>query len=169
MAKINIQPMGTRVLIKPLEQESKTSSGLLLPETAKEKPQTGLVLAIGDDEEIKLKVNDKVLFAKYSGTEFKMDGTEYLLLELETKIFFDLDAVEADHDSSTNVDNRYTLLARAAHHVTSCSWIAADIYVLKLDAFLAKILFCHIAKRTSRCAENSYSRLRFGFCHCYPC
>lgn len=81
MAKINLQPMGTRVLIKPLEQESKTSSGLLLPETAKEKPQTGLVVAIGDDEEIRLKVNDKVLFAKYSGTEFKMDGTEYLLLE----------------------------------------------------------------------------------------
>ncbi len=81
MAKINLQPMGTRVLIKPIEQESKTSSGLLLPETAKEKPQTGLVVAIGDDEEIKLKVNDKVLFAKYTGTEFKMDGTEYLLLE----------------------------------------------------------------------------------------
>lgn len=81
MKSINLQPMGTRVLIKPLEQESKTSSGLLLPETAKEKPQTGLVVAIGDDEEIKLKVNDKVLFAKYSGTEFKMDGTEYLLLE----------------------------------------------------------------------------------------
>lgn len=81
MKRINLQPMGTRVLIKPLEQESKTSSGLLLPETAKEKPQTGLVVAIGDDEEIKLKVNDKVLFAKYSGTEFKMDGTEYLLLE----------------------------------------------------------------------------------------
>jgi chaperonin GroES len=81
MTRINLQPMGTRVLIKPLEQESKTSSGLLLPETAKEKPQTGLVVAIGDDEEIKLKVNDKVLFAKYSGTEFKMDGTEYLLLE----------------------------------------------------------------------------------------
>jgi chaperonin GroES len=81
MKKINIQPMGTRVLIKPLEQESKTSSGLLLPETAKEKPQTGLVVAIGDDEEINLKVNDKVLFAKYSGTDFKMDGIEYLLLE----------------------------------------------------------------------------------------
>jgi chaperonin GroES len=69
------------VLIQPLEQESKTASGLLLPETAKEKPQTGLVVAIGDDEEIKLKVNDKVLFAKYSGAEFKMNGTEYLLLE----------------------------------------------------------------------------------------
>ena len=81
MTNIKIQPMGTRVLIKPLEQESKTTSGLLLPETAKEKPKTGLVIAIGDDEEIKLKVNDKVLFAKYSGTEFRMDGTEYLLLE----------------------------------------------------------------------------------------
>ncbi len=79
--KINLQPMGTRVLIQPLDQESKTASGLLLPETAKEKPQTGLVVAVGEDEEIKLKVNDKVLFAKYSGTEFKMDGTEYLLLE----------------------------------------------------------------------------------------
>ena len=81
MAKINIQPMGSRVLIKPIEQESKTSSGLLLPETAKEKPQTGLVVAIGEDEEIKLSVNDKVLFAKYTGTEFKLDGNEYLLLE----------------------------------------------------------------------------------------
>ena len=81
MTKTNIQPLGTRVLIKPIEQESKTASGLLLPETAKEKPQTGLVVAVGDDEEIKLKVNDKVLFAKYTGTEFKMDGTEYLLLE----------------------------------------------------------------------------------------
>ena len=79
--KINLQPMGTRVLIQPLEQESKTASGLLLPESAKEKPQTGLVVAIGDDEDIKLKVNDKVLFAKYSGTEFKMDGSDYLLLE----------------------------------------------------------------------------------------
>ena len=81
MTKLKIQPMGSRVLIQPIEQESKTSSGLLLPETAKEKPQTGLVVAVGDDEEIKLKVNDKVLFAKHSGTEFKMEGSEYLLLE----------------------------------------------------------------------------------------
>ena len=79
--KLNLQPLGNRVLIKPLEQEGKTASGLLLPETAKEKPQTGLVVAIGDDEDIKMKVNDKVLFAKYSGTEFKMDGSDYLLLE----------------------------------------------------------------------------------------
>jgi len=81
MSKLNLQPLGSRVLIKPLEQESKTTSGLLLPETAKEKPQTGLVVAVGDDQEVKLKVNDKILFAKYSGSEFKLDGIEYLLLE----------------------------------------------------------------------------------------
>jgi chaperonin GroES len=81
MSKLNLQPLGSRVLIKPLEQDSKTSSGLYLPETAKEKPQTGLVIAVGDDEEIKLKVNDKILFAKYSGSEFKLDGNDYLLLE----------------------------------------------------------------------------------------
>ena len=81
MAKINIQPLGTRVLIRPLEQEAKTTSGLYLPETAKEKPQTGEVVAVGDDESIKLKVKDKVLFAKYSGTEFKFENVSYLLLE----------------------------------------------------------------------------------------
>jgi len=81
MAKVNIQPLGTRILIRPLEQESKTTSGLYLPESAKEKPQTGEVIAIGDDESIKLKAKDRVLFAKYSGTEFKFDGADYLLLE----------------------------------------------------------------------------------------
>ena len=81
MAKINIQPLGTRVLVQPLEQESKTASGLLLPETAKEKPQTGQIVAIGDDEGIKLKPKDKILFAKSSGTEFKYDGVDDLLLE----------------------------------------------------------------------------------------
>ena len=81
MAKVNVQPLGTRVLIKPLEQETKTSSGLYLPESAKEKPQTGEVVAVGDDESIKLKAKDKVLFAKYGGTEFKYDGVDYLLME----------------------------------------------------------------------------------------
>lgn len=78
-----IQPLGARVLVQPVEQETQTQSGILLPETAKEKPQTGLVVAIGDEEdEIKVDVNDRVLFPKYSGTEFKYDGTEYLLLEM---------------------------------------------------------------------------------------
>ena len=81
MSDVKIRPLGTRVLIRPLEQETKTSSGLYLPETAKEKPQTGQVVAIGDDETIKVKPKDKVLFAKYTGTEFKMDGVEYLLIE----------------------------------------------------------------------------------------
>ena len=81
MSELKIQPMGARILVKPLEQEAKTTSGLYIPETAKEKPQTGVVVAVGDDEEIKLKVDDRILFAKYTGTEFKMDGTAYLLME----------------------------------------------------------------------------------------
>ena len=81
MSELKIQPLGERVVIKALEQESKTASGLYIPETAKEKPQTGLVVAIGDSEEIKLNVGDKVLFAKYSGTEIKLDNEDYILME----------------------------------------------------------------------------------------
>ena len=81
MSDLNIQPLGTRVVIKPLEQETKTSSGLYIPETAKEKPQTGQIVAVGDDEEIKLNVGDRILFAHYSGTEVKLEGEEYLLME----------------------------------------------------------------------------------------
>jgi chaperonin GroES len=77
----NIQPLGARVLVRPLEQESRTASGILLPETSKEKPQTGLIIAIGDDEDIKVKIDDKVLFAKYTGTEIKFEGVDYLLME----------------------------------------------------------------------------------------
>ena len=78
---IDIQPLGARVLIKPLVQDSRTASGIILPETSKEKPQTGLVVAIGDDETIKVKVDDKVLFAKYSSTELKHQGVDYLLMD----------------------------------------------------------------------------------------
>lgn len=81
MSELKIQPLGTRVVIRPLEQESKTASGLYIPETAKEKPQSGEVVAVGDSEEVKLKTGDKVLFAKYTGTEFKLDGIEYILME----------------------------------------------------------------------------------------
>jgi|UniRef100_A0A7C4KIY4 chaperonin GroES len=81
MSDVSIEPLGARVLVRPLEQGEKTASGLYLPETAKEKPQTGVVVAVGDDEGIKLKVNDKVLFAKYTGTEFKIEGVEYLLMD----------------------------------------------------------------------------------------
>jgi chaperonin GroES len=76
-----IEPLGARVLIQPLEQQSRTASGIILPETSKEKPQTGLVVAVGDDEDIKVKVDDKVLFAKYTGTEVKFDGIDFLLMD----------------------------------------------------------------------------------------
>lgn len=78
---VNLQPLGARVLIKPLDQENRTASGILLPETAKEKPQIGQVIAVGDDEDIKVKVGDKVLFAKYTGTEIKHKGVEYLVMD----------------------------------------------------------------------------------------
>jgi chaperonin GroES len=78
---MTLQPLGTRVLVKPLEQEAMTSGGIYLPETAKEKPQQGLVVAIGEDETIKVKPQDKVLFAKYTGTEVQLSGANHLILE----------------------------------------------------------------------------------------
>jgi len=77
-----IEPMGARVLVKILEQESVTSGGILLPESAKEKPQEGLVEAVGtaDDMMTDLKEGDRVLFAKYSGTEIKRGDDTYLIL-----------------------------------------------------------------------------------------
>lgn len=87
-AKLNLKPLADRVVVKKLEAEDKTSGGIVLPDTAKEKPQQGEVLAVGSgkyDEKgnrqpMELKVGDKVLFAKYSGTEVKIDGVEYLIL-----------------------------------------------------------------------------------------
>lgn len=80
---VKIEPLGARVLILPDEGEDKTTSGIYLPETAKEKPQQGTVEAIGDSEEMttNLKAGDKVLFPKYSGTEIKIDGKTYLLMD----------------------------------------------------------------------------------------
>lgn len=79
---MTVEPMGARVLVKILEQEAVTSSGILLPESAKEKPQEGLVEAVGNADEMvtDLKAGDRVLFAKYSGTEIKQDGDTYLIL-----------------------------------------------------------------------------------------
>lgn len=89
----NIRPLGDRVIVEPSEQEEQTSSGLYIPETAKEKPQQGRVLAAGagrldeDGERIPMdvKAGDLVLFAKYAGTEVKMDGKKLLILK-ETDI-----------------------------------------------------------------------------------
>jgi len=78
----NIEPLGARVLVKILEQEAKTSSGILLPESAKEKPQEGIIEAVCNEEDMTtgLAVGDKVLFAKYSGTEIKQGDDTYLIL-----------------------------------------------------------------------------------------
>ncbi len=84
----NIQPLGDRVLVEPVEQEEVTAGGIVLPETAKEKPQEGLVLAVGpgrvlDNGErapMDVKANDRVLFSKYAGTELKRGDTRYLIL-----------------------------------------------------------------------------------------
>lgn len=79
---MTIEPLGTRILIRPLAQEAATKSGILLPETAKEKPQQGLVEAVGSAEMTTgLAVGDKVLFAKYTGNEIQMDGNTYLIME----------------------------------------------------------------------------------------
>lgn len=86
--KLSLKPLGDRIVVQPIEQEEITAGGIVLPETAKEKPQQGKVLAVGpgardeDGERIPMdvKVGDKVLYAKYGGTEFKMDGKKLLIL-----------------------------------------------------------------------------------------
>jgi len=80
---MNVEPLGERVLVKPTEMESQLPSGIILPDTAKEKSQQGIVIAVSQDEEaeIPVAVGDKVLFAKYSGSEIKIDGEKHLLLE----------------------------------------------------------------------------------------
>jgi chaperonin GroES len=86
---LNLRPLGDRVIIEPIEQEEVTSSGLYIPETAKEKPQQGNVLAVGpgrtDDDgkriSMDVKAGDKVLFAKYAGTEIKLDGRKLLIMK----------------------------------------------------------------------------------------
>lgn len=85
---MNIKPLGDRVLIKAIEAEETTKSGIVLPGTAKEKPQMAEVVAVGagilNDEKKKdeIKKGDKVIFAKYSGNEIKLDGQEYTILKL---------------------------------------------------------------------------------------
>lgn len=89
MNKLNITPLADRVLIKPMEAETKTASGIFIPDSAKEKPQQGKVVAVGKgtkDEPMTVKVGDTVLYGKYAGTELKFDGTDYLIMR-ENEIF----------------------------------------------------------------------------------
>ena len=83
MSNPTIKPLADRVLIEPLEAETKTASGIIIPDTAKEKPQKGTVVAVGPgtkDEPLTVKVGDTVLYGKYAGTELKLEGTEYLMM-----------------------------------------------------------------------------------------
>ena len=90
---MNLKPLGDRVVVKPIEQEEQTSSGIFLPETAKEKPMQGKIVAAGPGSRkesgeriaMDVQVNDTVLYAKYSGTTIKLEGQEYLILR-ETDI-----------------------------------------------------------------------------------
>ena len=83
---LHIKPLADRVLIEPVAAETKTASGIYIPDTAKEKPQKGTVVAVGKgtkDHEMTVKVGDTVLYGKYSGTELKLDGGEYLIMREE--------------------------------------------------------------------------------------
>jgi chaperonin GroES len=87
--KLKLRPLGDRVIVEPLEQEEKTASGILLPETAKDRPQEGLIVAVGpgrwDEDgkkriEMEVAIGDKIVFAKYSGSEIKLDDKKYLIM-----------------------------------------------------------------------------------------
>lgn len=87
---MNIKPLADRVVVKPIEEAEVTKSGIVLPDTAKEKPQQGEIVAIGPGKledgkrvELEVKVGDKVIYRKYGGTEIKIEGDEYLILTEE--------------------------------------------------------------------------------------
>ena len=83
---LNIKPLSDRVIVEPAAAETKTASGIFIPDTAKEKPQKGIVLAVGNgkkDEPMTVKIGDSVLYGKYAGTELKLEGKDYLIMREE--------------------------------------------------------------------------------------
>lgn len=83
MSKLNIKPLADRVLIEPSQAEEKSAGGIIIPDTAKEKPQRGKVVAVGNgkkDEPMTVKIDDIVLYGKYAGTEISLDGNDYLIM-----------------------------------------------------------------------------------------
>ena len=89
MSQVSIKPLADRVLVEPAVAESKTASGIIIPDTAKEKPQKGVIIAVGNgkkDEPLTVKVGDQVLYGKYAGTEINVEGKEYLIMR-ESDIF----------------------------------------------------------------------------------
>ena len=84
MSKLNVKPLADRVLVEPAAAETKTSSGIIIPDTAKEKPQKGNIVAVGPgtkENPVTLKVGDVVLYGKYSGTELNHEGKDYLIMK----------------------------------------------------------------------------------------
>ena len=89
MAKVKIKPLADRVLVEPSSAEEKTAGGIIIPDTAKEKPQKGSIVAVGagkKDEPLTVKVGDTILYGKYAGTEITIEGKEYLIMR-ESDIF----------------------------------------------------------------------------------
>jgi len=90
-SKLNVRPLHDRILVRRMSEDEKTAGGIIIPETAKEKPQRGEIMATGKGRvtedgktlPLEVKAGDKVLFGKYSGTELKLDGTEYLMMREE--------------------------------------------------------------------------------------
>ncbi len=80
---MKFKPLGERALVKMIEREQQTESGIVLPDTAKEKPQTAEVVAVGESEEVKVSEGDVIVFAKYSGTEIRLNGDDYMILDAE--------------------------------------------------------------------------------------
>jgi chaperonin GroES len=83
MGKLNIKPLGDRVVVEPAPAEEKTASGIIIPDTAKEKPQKGTVVAVPEsdkDNKVNVKVGDQVLYGKYAGTEITIDDKDYLIM-----------------------------------------------------------------------------------------
>lgn len=83
MANLNIKPLADRVLVEPAAAEQKTAGGIIIPDTAKEKPQKGIVVAVGPgkkDEPMTVKIGDNILYGKYAGTELSHEGKDYLIM-----------------------------------------------------------------------------------------
>lgn len=89
MARLNIKPLGDKVIVQRVEAEEKTAGGIVLPDTAKEKPKRGVILAVGSGQllddgsrsEMQVKKNDEVIFTSYAGTEIKVDGEDYMIMD----------------------------------------------------------------------------------------
>ncbi|MCC6252071.1 MAG: co-chaperone GroES [Bacteroidia bacterium] len=89
MSKVKVQPLADRVLVEAAQAEEKTAGGIIIPDTAKEKPQRGKIIAVGGgkkDEPMTVKVGDTVLYGKYAGTELNIEGKDYLIMR-ESDIF----------------------------------------------------------------------------------